>query len=264
MPHPRGAGTRRARAARVAWALATAFVVESVVVALAALPAVSFWAWHFRWRVGAPWLRVLVLAASFVPAYFVFAVALAALSALATRALGWRTPPGAALRIAACEWPLLDWGRGLVATHVVRLLAGPVFRATPLWTWYLRSNGARVGRGAFVNSLALMDHALLDFGDGVVVGSDAHVSGHTVEGGVVKTAAVRLGDRVTVGVGSVIEIGAEVGDGAQIGALSFVPKYARLAGGAAYAGCPVRPIRRPRAGPPARDPPNFPRLTSSG
>jgi acetyltransferase-like isoleucine patch superfamily enzyme len=122
----------------------------------------------------------------------------------------------------------------------VRLFAGAVFRSTPVWVMYLRLNGARVGRGAWVNSLSLMDHNLLELGDGVVIGSDAHVAGHIVEGGVLKTAPVRLGRGVTIGIGTVVEIGAEIGDGAQVGALSVVPKDAKLAAGAVYAGAPVR------------------------
>ena len=92
----------------------------------------------------------------------------------------------------------------------------------------------------FVNSLALMDHNLLEFGDRVVIGSDVHLSGHTVEAGVVRTARVRLGAGVTVGTGSVIGIGVQIGDGSQVGALSVVPKFKQLAGGAIFAGVPVR------------------------
>ncbi len=38
----------------------------------------------------------------------------------------------------ALEWPLLYWVRYMVSVHVVRLFAGSVFRAMPLWTFYLR------------------------------------------------------------------------------------------------------------------------------
>ena len=69
-----------------------------------------------------------------------------------------------------------------------------------------------------------------------------HISGHTVEGGVVKTAAVRLGRNVTIGLGSVIDIDVEVGPDCQIGALSLVPKHSRLESGAVYVGIPVRRI----------------------
>jgi hypothetical protein len=217
------------------------------VLGLAVLPAVAFWSWHLHATRVPAWARVGFLAMAFVPAYLLFAFGLMVYSAAATRLLGWRTRAGLATRVADYEWPLLDWGRYLITTHVVRLFAGAVFRSTPVWGLYLRLNGARVGRGAWVNSLALMDHNLLEIGDGAVIGSDAHVAGHIVEGGVLKTAPVRLGRGVTIGIGSVVEIGADVGDGAQVGALSVVPKHARLAPGGVFAGAPVRRIDVPHA-----------------
>ena len=66
---------------------------------------------------------------------------------------------------------------------------------------------------------------------------------HTVEGGFVKTAPLHLGSNVTIGLGSVIEIGVQAGDGCQVGALSFVPKHCRLETGAIYAGIRAERIR---------------------
>jgi hypothetical protein len=43
------------------------------------------------------------------------------------------------------------------------------------------------------------DFNLLEFGDDVVIGDEVHLSGHTVEGGVVKTAPLCLGNNVTIG-----------------------------------------------------------------
>jgi hypothetical protein len=80
----------------------------------------------------------------------------------------------------------------------------------------------------------------IEFGDDVVIGGEVHLSGHTVEGGLVKTAGVRLGHDVTVGLGSVIDIGVEVGPHGQIGAMSLVPKHTKLPAGSIYAGIPVR------------------------
>ncbi|MEE8595698.1 MAG: acyltransferase, partial [Gemmatimonadota bacterium] len=92
-------------------------------------------------------------------------------------------------------------------------------------------------------------------GDHVVIGSDVHLSGHTVEAGIVKTAAVRLGNRVTVGTGSVIGRGVEIGDNAQVGALSVVPKHRRLEANATYVGVPARRIDAPEAEETALGPP---------
>ncbi|MGH7680321.1 MAG: hypothetical protein ACRENU_17765 [Gemmatimonadaceae bacterium] len=228
------------RSARVAWAVVTVFVVESLVFGLAMLPAVAFWTWHFQWGGIPAVLRVVFLAMASVPAYLLFAAGLMVYSAGAARLLGWRTRSGLATPIADFEWPLLDWGRYLVTTHVVRLFAGAVFRSTPVWTMYMRLNGARIGRGVWVNSLALMDHNLLEMGDGTVIGSDAHVAGHIVEHGILRTASVRLGRGVTIGIGTVVEIGVDVGDRTAVGALSVVPKFSKLASSSVYGGVPVR------------------------
>lgn len=226
---------------RVAWCLVSAFFVESVVFGLAVLPAVAFWEWHFRWALSPSWLRIVVLSMAFVPAYLVFAFSLIALSAASTRLLGWRTPEAAELPIRELSWPLLDWARYMISIQLVKIFAGALFLATPVWTFYMRLNGARLGRRVFVNSLGVTDHNLLEFGDDVVIGGDAHLSGHTVESGAVKTARVRLGRGVTIGVGAVVGIGVEAGDRCQVGALSFVPKHAKLEGDTTYVGAPARP-----------------------
>jgi len=236
---PRRAGLTTA-VLRIVWALVSVFVVESLVFGLSVLPGVLFWEWHFRWNLDSVPLRVVVLSMAFIPAYLLFTLALILLSGVATRLTGWRTPPNAEIDISEFSWPLLDWVRYVVSIQLVRIFAGSLFRATPIWTFYMRLNGARMGRRVFVNSLEVTDHNLLDFGDDVVVGGDAHLSGHTVEGGVLKTAPVRLGRGVTVGVGSVVGIGVVAGDRCQIGALSLVPKFAELEEGAVYVGIPVR------------------------
>lgn len=228
----------------MSWALLTLFMVESAVFGMSVFHAVAFFEFLYQWKAPVPWLRPVILAMWFVVAYFFFAVLLMVLSAGATRLLDWRTPAGAEMAIADMGWPLLRWARYAAMTHVVRLLAGLAFRGTPLWTFYMRLNGARLGRGVYVNSLEVMDHNLLEFGDGVVIGANVHISGHTVEAGVVKTAPVRLGRGVTVGLSSVIGIGVEVGDGGQVGALSLVPKHRRLEGGTVWAGIPVQPLER--------------------
>jgi len=181
-------------------------------------------------------------AAAAVPCYVLFAITLMFLSALCSRVTGWRTAADLDEPVAAFTWPLLDWVRYMVLIHVVRLFAGSILRATPVWTGYLRMNGACIGRRVYVNSLSVSDHNLLDFGDDVIVGDSAHVSGHTIEHGRLRTARVRLGDGVTVGLGAVVEIGVEAGSGCQIGALTVVPKYTHLDARATYAGIPAHRI----------------------
>ncbi len=226
--------------ARVSWAVVSVFGTECVILGAAVLPAVSFWTWLYDWSAIPEWAQVLAMAMAFVPAYLLFAASVMMYSAMAARLFRWQTPPGLNVRLADMSWPVLDWGRYLITIHVVRIFGGAVFRSTPVWVMYLRLNGARIGKGCWVNSLKLMDHSLLDFDDHVVIGSDASVSGHIIERGMLKTAPVRLGRGVTIGINSVVGIGTTIGDNTQVGALSVVPKFSALAENAVYAGAPVQ------------------------
>lgn len=217
-------------------------VVQVTVFGLSVLPAVLYWTWLLGHEPASRPLRLLAISLSLAPSYILFAITLMVLSALANRLLGWRTRPDRAWAIADLDWELLDWARSVVALHLVRLCAGAIFRGSPLWTAYLRLNGARLGRRVYVNSLMVSDPNLLTFGDDVVIGADVHLSGHTVEGGVVKTGGVRLGPGVTIGLGTVIGIGVNAGANCQIGALSLVPKHMRLDADAVYAGIPAMRI----------------------
>jgi acetyltransferase-like isoleucine patch superfamily enzyme len=233
-----------ARAAwRIGWTVLAILIEQGFVCGAALLPIVLLWQHMLALLQSAnPVLRAVAISAAALPSYALFAMALMVMSGAAVRLQGRRTPPNIEMRIADLEWRLLQWARGMVATHVVRVFAGTLFRGSPIWTAYLRLAGARLGRRVYVNSLSVSDYDLLDFGDDVVIGDGAHVSGHTVEGGVVKTAPLRLGRNVTIGLGSVIEIGVDAGDGCQVGALSFVPKRTRLDAGATYAGIPAERI----------------------
>ncbi len=233
-----------AKFSRMAWTAATLLLVQGIVCGLSLLPVVAILYAILKFA-GASWMRQVVLVSlALMPAYVLFALCLMMVSPLALRLLGWHTPPDAAMRVADIDWLLLSWVRYGAAIHLVRLVAGTLFRGTPLWTMHLRLAGARFGRRVYVNSLAVSDYNLLECGDDVVIGGSVHMAGHTVERGVVKTARVRLGDRVTIGIGTVIEIGVEIGSDAQVGAMSFVPKYARLPGGMTYVGVPAEPIRK--------------------
>jgi len=241
-PSTAGIGWNAAVMWRLAFTLVSIIVVEAIVCGVAVLPVVLFWIEFTAWTTLNPVGRAAVFSLLVVPSYVAFALCLMATSPLATWVTGARTPDHAEMRIADMGWPLMRWARYMVASHLVRVLAGSLFRGSPLWTVYLRLNGARIGRGVYINSLFVSDHNLLEIGDGVVIGSEVHMSGHTVEAVVVKTAQVRVGPAATIGLGAVIDIGVTVGARTQIGALSLVAKYTTLDADAVYAGIPVRRI----------------------
>jgi acetyltransferase-like isoleucine patch superfamily enzyme len=229
---------------RIAVTAVSIAVLQTIVLGLAALPVVLAWTWLAAWLAFDRIAATIAISILLVPSYAGFALCLMVISAIAARIVGLRTPPNAEMHIADMDWRLMKWVQYMVAIHVVRVLAGTLFRGSPIWTTYLRLNGARIGRRVYVNSLALSDYNLLAFGDDVVIGADVHLSGHTVEAGIVRTAGVRLADGVTIGVGAVVGIGVAVGPGSQVGALSLVPKHTALAPGHVYAGIPVRALAR--------------------
>jgi acetyltransferase-like isoleucine patch superfamily enzyme len=228
------------------WTLTSIFLVESLLVAFAALPAVTFFRWHTSWSITSDSVKTIVLVMALVPSYAIFALLLMVLSAGAMRVLGWRPIAPAEMVIADLDWPLCDWARYQISAHVVAFFAGGLLRATPVWSMYMRLNGATLGRRVWVNSLGVTDHCLLEFGDDVVIGAGVHLSGHTVERGVVRTAPVRIGPGSTIGVNAHVEIGADIGPQCQIGSLSMVPKFSVLPGPGTYVGVPAR-IAEPRA-----------------
>lgn len=232
-----------AQTGRALWTIVSILLVQSLVFGLSVLPAFYFWTWTLTWAIpDFPFLRPAIVATTLVPAYLVFAIAFARLSALSTQLFGWRTKPDAMMKLRDLDWDLMNWVRYMASTHGVRVLVGTVFRSSPLWTAYMRWNGARIGRGVHINSLSISDHNMLDFGDGVVIGEHVHLSGHTVEAGLVKTGRVKLGRFVTVGLGSMVGINVEAGERCQIGALSAVLKGSTLDGDSIYAGVPAKKI----------------------
>ena len=231
---------------RIAWTLASLVVVQALVCAVSIAPVVLAWQCLIRIAGSNAIVRWALVSVAVVPSYVLFALCLMIVSPLVMRLLRWHTPADTEMRIADMDWALLRWVRYVASIHLVRIVAGMLVRGSPLWTTHLRLSGARLGKRVYVNSLSLSDYNLIECGDDVVIGADVHISGHTVEAGVVKTARVRLGNNVTIGLGSVIEIGVEIGSNSQVGALSFVPKHTKLEGGFVYVGTPATPLHGSR------------------
>ena len=239
----RTAPNRLVVAWRIAWTVASLVAVQTFVCGVSAAPLVLIWFRLVPMMALTPIERMALFSVAIAPSYVLFALCVLIISPLTMRLLRWQTPADAEMRMADMEWTLLRWVRYAASIHLARVIAGTLVRGTPLWTSHLRLSGARLGKRVYVNSLSVSDYNLIECGDDVVIGADVHLSGHTVEAGVVKTARVRLGNRVTIGLGSVVEIGVEIGSDVQVGALSFVPKFATLRGGIVYAGSPASPLQ---------------------
>src|SRR5215204_4353705 len=161
----RGLRVSAAVAWRVSVTLVSIVIVEAVVCAAATLPVVAFWSALMAWTSADALVRTVAFSVLLVPSYIAFALCLMVATAAANRITGARTLPDRTMPISEMEWPLMRWARYMVASHIVRVLAGALFRGSPIWTAYLRMNGAKIGKRVYVNSLFVSDHNLLEFGN---------------------------------------------------------------------------------------------------
>jgi acetyltransferase-like isoleucine patch superfamily enzyme len=220
---------------------------QSLVFGLAILPGLLLWQFVVESTHGFPLLdpygRYVLIGTSIIPSYMLFAITFMFASAGWNRLAGWRTSPGEH-RLHDYSWTVIKWASYNASINLVRMFVGELARATPLWTYYLKANGAQIGNGVYVNTARLYDHNMLVLKDKSVVGGDAKLIAHLVEEGKVKAKPVVIGRRSVIGVNTVIGPGVEVGDNSAIGAMSFVPKDTKVPANEAWGGVPARCIKK--------------------
>ncbi|HKN96608.1 MAG TPA: Pls/PosA family non-ribosomal peptide synthetase [Pseudonocardiaceae bacterium] len=139
-------------------------------------------------------------------------------------------------------WSLAYLRFWVVKTLVQRNLVVVLCTGTPLYSWYLRALGAHVGRGTMIFSKHIPTCTdLIWIGDRTVIRKDSFVNGYRAHAGIVEFGPVRIGSDAFVGENTVIEIGAELGDGAQLGHTSSLQPGQRVPAGEHWHGSPAQP-----------------------
>lgn len=200
------------------------------------------------------WFELLAAAQTKVssPLFFLAVVPLvslgtAAFFCLLVLALKWsllgRVRPGihAFWSCWCSRWDFLYVAWAFYASAPLAFLEG-----TLLLSWYLRAMGARVGRRVILGGgfSQVVDPDMLQFEDGATV--SCHFQAHTFEDRVLKIDRVLIRRRATVGSGSVLLYGADIGAGTHVAPHSVVMKRESLLSGRSYTGCPTRPVQTPR------------------
>ena len=135
------------------------------------------------------------------------------------------------------------WGFYNALILLVRYTIMNWIKATPILPIFHRLMGAKVGKNVQINTTIIADSRLLEIGDGTIIGGDAQIICHSAENGLLKIAKTKIGKNVTIGIMAVILPGTEIGDGATIGACSFVPKNSQIPPNTTWAGVPIRRIK---------------------
>ncbi|MBV9023672.1 MAG: amino acid adenylation domain-containing protein [Streptomycetaceae bacterium] len=123
------------------------------------------------------------------------------------------------------------------ANPVARLLLG-----TPLYGWYLRALGAKIGRRAII----LTQHVpvctdLLTIGSDSVIRKDTYLNGYRARDGVIETGTITIGADAFVGEQSILDIDVTMGDAAQLGHSSSLHAGQTVPARKCWYGSPAQP-----------------------
>ncbi|MGH3859528.1 Pls/PosA family non-ribosomal peptide synthetase [Actinokineospora sp.] len=148
-------------------------------------------------------------------------------------------------RFTAIERPLWSgfvW-RDELADTFVEMLAVPWFatsaQGTPLLTLWLRGLGAKVGRGAWVETYWLPEYDLVRIGDGATVNRGCVLQTHLFHDRIMSMSAVAVGDGGTIGPHGIVLPGASIGDQATVGPASLVMRGESVPDGTRWLGNPI-------------------------
>jgi non-ribosomal peptide synthetase-like protein len=148
-------------------------------------------------------------------------------------------------RLRAVEHPLWSsfvW-RSELADTFVEVLAGPWLVGsavgTPLLNGWLRTMGARIGRGVYLDTYWLPEADLVSLGDGVSVNRGCVLQTHLFHDRIMSMSEVLMDDGSTLGPHGIILPGAKVGARATIGPASLVMRGEGVPADTRWLGNPI-------------------------
>jgi non-ribosomal peptide synthetase-like protein len=143
-------------------------------------------------------------------------------------------------------WSSFVW-RNELADAFVELVAVPWFvrgeLATPVFVLWLRSLGARIGRGVWCESYWLPEADLVRLGDGATVNRGCVLQTHLFHDRIMSMDTVTLHPGATLGPQSVILPAASLGEGSTVGPSSLVLRGDEVPAGSLWFGNPIAPWR---------------------
>nr|WP_226363965.1 Pls/PosA family non-ribosomal peptide synthetase [Pseudonocardia abyssalis] len=140
-------------------------------------------------------------------------------------------------------WSAFVWRDELADTFVevlaVPWLVGPA-TGTPLLGAWLRTMGASIGRGAWLETYWLPESDLVSIGDGATVNRGCVVQTHLFHDRIMSMSPVHLDDGATLGPHGIVLPGAGIGVGTTVGPGSLVTRGDSVPAGTRWRGNPIR------------------------
>jgi acetyltransferase-like isoleucine patch superfamily enzyme len=122
----------------------------------------------------------------------------------------------------------------LIRTHFI-----PV----PLLRLVYIALGAHLGRNTY-SAGVILDPPLTSIGDNCIIGHDAVLFSHAIEGNQFSLRAIRIGNNVTIGATAVIMSGVTIGDDAIVSAGAVVTKGTCIGAREIWGGVPAKLLKR--------------------
>ncbi|CAM5617287.1 amino acid adenylation protein [Streptomyces xanthochromogenes] len=139
-------------------------------------------------------------------------------------------------------WSSFVWRNELYDTFVESLavpwMAGS-FTGTPVLNWWLRSLGAHIGRGVWLETYWLPETDLVTLGDGASVNRGCVLQTHLFHDRIMRLDTVRLAEGASLGPHSIALPGTDVGARASVGAASLVMRGESVPPDTRWAGNPI-------------------------
>jgi len=127
--------------------------------------------------------------------------------------------------------------RALVNTNPLRAFAG-----SPIFPFYLRALGARIGPNVSIFSTTVpVCTDLLTIGAGTAIRKDSQFLCYRAHDGQIQTGPVTIGADVLIGEMSMLDIHTSMGDGSQLGHVSSLQRGQAVPAGSSWHGSPGRP-----------------------
>ena len=116
------------------------------------------------------------------------------------------------------------------------------FLPIPLMRLIYIALGAKLGKNTY-SAGAILDPPLTVVGDNTIIGHDAALFSHAIEGHYFSLNSIRIGSNVTIGATAVIMPDVIIGDGAIVSAGAVVSKGTRIGPGEIWGGLPAKLIK---------------------
>lgn len=121
------------------------------------------------------------------------------------------------------------------------------FLPVPLLRLVYLALGARLGHNTY-SAGAILDPPLTSIGDNCIIGHNAVLFSHAIEGRRLSLAAIHIGNNVTIGATAVVMSGVTIGDGAIVSAGAVVTKGSCIGTGEVWGGVPAKLLQRREQG----------------